>query len=119
MAERGRQAGIALGDDPVAAVRVLRDDAVTAVRQVDGDPIIETIAGGMHVSAYLPTRFFELVVHTLDIAAALGRVVTAPAEPLGEALRLAAELALLKGDGEELLLGLTGRRPLPTNYSVL
>jgi len=34
-------------------------------------------------------------------------------------LDLAAKLALLKGDGEELLLGLTGRRPLPTNYSVL
>jgi len=119
VAERGRQAGIALGDDPVAAVRLLRDDAVTALRQVDGDPIIETIAGGMHVSAYLPTRIFELTVHTLDIAAALGRVVTAPPEPLGDALNLAAQLVLLKGDGEELLLGLTGRRPLPTKYSVL
>jgi len=119
VAERGRQAGIALGEDPAAAVRLLRDDAVTAVRQVDGDPIIETIAGGMHVSAYLPTRIFELTVHTLDIAAALGRVVAAPPEPLGDALDLAAKLALLKGDGEELLLGLTGRRPLPTNYSVL
>jgi len=119
VAERGRQAGIALGEDPAAAVRLLRDDAVTAIRQVDGDPIIETIAGGMHVSAYLPTRIFELTVHTLDIAAALGRAVTAPAEPLGDALDLAAKLALLKGDGEELLLGLTGRRPLPKNYSVL
>ena len=119
VAERGRQAGIALGDDPAAAVRLLRDDAVTALRQVDGDPIIETIAGGMHVSAYLPTRIFELTVHTLDIAAALGRVVAAPPEPLGDALDLAAKLALLKGDGEDLLLGLTGRRPLPTNYSVL
>ena len=119
VAERGRQAGIALGDDPVAAVRLLRDDALTALRQVDEDPIIETLAGGMHVSAYLPTRIFELTVHTLDIAAALGRVVTAPAEPLGDALDLAVHLALLKGDGEELLLGLTGRRPLPTNYSVL
>ena len=119
VAERGRQAGIALGEDPAAAVRLLREDAVTAIRDLDADPIIETIAGGMRVSAYLPTRIFELTVHTLDIATALGRVVTAPAEPLGDALDLAVHLAQLKGDGEELLLGLTGRRPLPTNYSVL
>jgi uncharacterized protein (TIGR03083 family) len=119
VAERGRQAGIALGDDPAAAVRLLRDEAVTAIRQVDGDPIIETIAGGMRVSAYLPTRVFELTVHTLDIAAALGRVVTPPAESLGDALRLATELAVLRGGGEAALLALTGRGPLPENYSVL
>src|SRR5664279_6315178 len=33
--ERGRQAGIALGEDPPAAVRLLRSDALTAVRAVD------------------------------------------------------------------------------------
>jgi len=119
VAERGRQAGIALGEDPAAAVRLLHTDAVTAVRQVDGDPIIETIAGGMRFSAYLPTRTFELTVHTLDIAAALGREVVLPSDALSDALQLAAELALLKGDGQALLLTLTGRRPLPEDYSVL
>jgi uncharacterized protein (TIGR03083 family) len=119
VAERGRQAGIALGEDPAAAVRLLREDALTAVRAVDADPIIETIAGGMRVSAYLPTRTFELTVHTLDIAAALERDVTAPAEALADALHLAAELALAKGDGQSVLLALTGRRPLPEDYSVL
>jgi uncharacterized protein (TIGR03083 family) len=119
VAERGRQAGIALGEDPAAAVRALRTGAVNAVRQVDGDPIIETIAGGMRLSAYIPTRTFELTVHALDIAAALGRDVVSPSQPLSDALRLAAELAQMKGDGEALLLGLTGRRPLPANYSVL
>jgi uncharacterized protein (TIGR03083 family) len=119
VAERGRQAGIALGEDPAAAVRLLREDAVTAVRAVDADPIIETIAGGMRVSAYLPTRTFELTVHTLDIAAALERDVTAPAEALADALHLATEVALAKGDGQSVLLALTGRRPLPEDYSVL
>ena len=119
VAERGRQAGIALGEDPAAAVRLLREDAVTAIRDLDADPIIETIAGGMRVSAYLPTRTFELTVHTLDIAAALERDVTAPAEALADALHLAAELALAKGDGQSVLLALTGRRPLPEDYSVL
>ena len=119
VAERGRQAGIALGEDPAAAVRLLREDAVTTIRDLDTDPIIETIAGGMRVSAYLPTRTFELTVHTLDIAAALERDVTAPAEALADALHLAAELALAKGDGQSVLLALTGRRPLPEDYSVL
>jgi len=117
--ERGRQAGIALGEHPASAVRRLLNDAVTAVREVDADPIIETIAGGMRLGAYLPTRTFELTVHTLDIAAALGRDVTTPAEALNNALHLAAELALVKGDGQPLLLALTGRRPLPENYSAL
>ena len=113
------RAGIAPGEDPAAAVQALRTGAVNAVRQVDGDPIIETIAGGMRLSAYIPTRTFELTVHALDISAALGRDVVSPSQPLSDALRLAAELAQMKGDGEALLLGLTGRRPLPANYSVL
>ena len=49
--ERGRQAGIALGEHPASAVRRLLNDAVTAVREVDADPIIETIAGGMRLGA--------------------------------------------------------------------
>ena len=119
VAERGRQAGIALGDDPAAAVRGLLNDAITAVRGVRGDPVITTIAGGMRFSDYLPTRVFELVVHTLDIAAALDREVSAPPQPLADALQLAAELALRNGDGQALLLALTGRKALPEGYSVL
>jgi len=119
VAERGRQAGIALGDDPSTAVRGLLNDAITAVREVSGDPVIETIAGGMRLRDYLPTRTFELVVHTLDIAAALGREVSTPADALSQSLQLAVELALAKDDGQALLLALTGRKPLPENYSVL
>jgi uncharacterized protein (TIGR03083 family) len=119
VAERGRQAGLALGDDPAAAVRALLDEALTAVRGATGDPIIETMAGGMRLSEYLPTRVFELVVHTLDIAAALGRDVTVPAAPLAETVGLATDLAILRGDGPALLLALTGRKPLQDSYSVL
>ena len=81
--------------------------------------MIETIAGGMRLSDYLPTRTFELVVHTLDIAAALGRDTSAPPQALAEAVHLATELAVLKGDGQPLLLALTGRNALPDQYSVL
>jgi uncharacterized protein (TIGR03083 family) len=119
VAERGRQAGIALGDDPAAAIEGLLDDAMTALLGVSGDLIIETIAGGMRLSDYLPTRTFELVVHGLDIAAATGQAASPPALALRDAVQLAAELALLQGDGATLLLAVTGRRPLPENFSVL
>jgi hypothetical protein len=119
VAERGRQAGIALGDDPAGAVRGLLANAITAVRGVHGDPVIDTLAGGMRLSDYLPTRTFELVVHTLDIAAALQQEVAMPAEPLRQSVHLATDLALSQGDGQPLLLALTGRKPLPTGFSVL
>jgi len=117
--ERGRQAGIALGAQPAVAIRALVDDALAALDAVNGDPVIETIAGGMHVDAYLPTRIFELAVHSLDIAAAIDVPPSLPAVVLGDALQLAAEIATLRGDGERLLLSLTGRGALPDGYSVV
>ena len=119
VAERGRQAGAALGPDPAAAIRLLLAEALGAVRGVSGDPVIETLAGGMRLSDYLPTRIFELVVHTLDIAAAQDLDVTIPADALTDTIRIATELAVLRGDGPSMLLALTGRKPLPDNYSVL
>ena len=117
--ERGRQAGVALGPDPARTVRALLHDAEAALDAAHGDPVIETIAGGMRLTAYLPTRSFELTVHTLDIAGACGLVVAPPAQALADALQLAMELALLRGDGPTVLLGLTGRQALPDKYSVL
>jgi hypothetical protein len=117
--DRGRQAGIALGAQPERTVRTLVDDALAALDAVTGDPLIETIAGGMRVDAYLPTRTFELAVHSLDIATAIGIPITLPAAVLSSALRLTAEIAALRGEGEGLLLSLTGRRPLPAGYSVV
>jgi len=117
--ERGRQAGIALGAEPALTVRALVDDALTALDAVTGDPLITTIAGGMRVNSYLPTRTFELAVHSLDIAAAIGIRWTLPAVVLTGALQLAAEIVTLRGEGEGLLLSLTGRRALPDGYSVV
>jgi len=117
--ERGRQAGLALGDDPTAAIHRLYEEAVAAVQAVDGDPVITTIAGGMRLSRYLPTRTFELTVHCLDIGAACGLDVTPTAPALAQSLQLATDVALLRGDGPDLLLTLTGRKSLPAGYSVV
>ncbi|HEX8582687.1 MAG TPA: maleylpyruvate isomerase N-terminal domain-containing protein, partial [Acidimicrobiales bacterium] len=61
VAQRGVAAGAALGDDPATAFRALRDDAAEALRHTGDDDVVPTVAGGMRVGAYLPTRTFELV----------------------------------------------------------
>ncbi|MGY2704690.1 maleylpyruvate isomerase N-terminal domain-containing protein [Nocardioides sp. HB32] len=117
--QRGVDAGQALGDDPVAALHQHRADADAALGALDGDPVVETIAGGMRVSDYLPTRTFELTVHCLDIARATGLAFTPPAVALAEALELASASALELGLGTDVLLALTGRQPLPPGCSVV
>jgi uncharacterized protein (TIGR03083 family) len=119
VAERGRQAGRELGDDPAAAV----DELVSLVRSdlasVD-DPVITVIGGlGIRLHTYLPTRTFELVVHGMDIARALDIPFPLPAEALAEALDVATRTAIATGHGESLLMALTGRSALPPSFSVV
>jgi hypothetical protein len=69
---------------------------------------------------YLPTRTFELTVHTLDLVGALG--VAAPPvldEPVAACLELAAAAAARGASGAAVLLALAGRRGLPPGFSVV
>ncbi len=117
--ERGRQAGSELGDDPAAAVDRLVSE-VTGALAAAGDPVITVIGGlGIRLHTYLPTRTFELAVHGLDIAGAVGIPFQMPAAVLAEALDLASRIAVLTGHGESLLLALTGRAALPAGFSVV
>lgn len=117
--ERGRQAGRDLGDDPVAAVDALVTKALDDVAAVD-DPLISVIGGlGIRLSNYLPTRLFEFAVHGVDIARATGTDSTQPDAVLAEAAALAARIAVAVGDGETVLLTLTGRASLPQGFSVV
>ena len=120
VAERGRQAGQALGDNPVEFVNALAGRVLAAV-EAAGNPLIHTAAGGMRLQNYLSTRTFELVVHSLDIAAAVPDI-----EPpefsdqlLSEVARVAATAAVLRGGGVELMLALTGRAALRPGFSVV
>jgi uncharacterized protein (TIGR03083 family) len=119
VAERGRAAGAALGDDPVATLHALVD-RVLPLTERDDDPLVSTIFGGMRLSNYLPTRTFELVVHGLDIARAAGLATPDHrAEVLTEVLELTAAAAVLRGAGIEVLLALTGRADLRPGFTVV
>ena len=108
---RGVEAGEMLGDDPAGAVRLLLDDVATDLARADLDQVVTTYAGGMTLREYLPTRTFELVVHGLDIAHAVPLPWSPPAPALRTAVRIAADVAILRGEGPLLLRLVTGREP--------
>src|SRR3954447_15242646 len=97
VAARGRDAGSALGTDPAAAVADIAARVLELVDSQDGSELLTTIAGGMRLSDYLPTRTFELAVHTADLATALGAPLDVPATAAAQALRLVTELAVTDG----------------------
>lgn len=119
IAQRGIAAGAALGDDPPRAVADIADRVLDLIRGVSDDALLGTPLGGMRLDDYLPTRTFELMVHTLDLVAALGVDVEPPSQALSAALDIAAGLAVRRSLGPTALLALTGRGPLPDGFSVL
>jgi uncharacterized protein (TIGR03083 family) len=119
VADRGREAGAALGDDRAAAVAEIAARVLPLVDVRDGTELVTTIAGGMRLADYLPTRTFELAVHTADLATALGTPLDIPATAAEQALRLVTELAVAGGVAGPLLLAATGRPGLPAGFSVL
>lgn len=119
VAARGRDAGTALGRDPPAAVAQIAARVVALVGTCDGTELVTTIAGGMRLGDYLPTRTFELAVHTADLAMVLGVPPDIPATAAAQALSIAADLAVTDGLAGPLLLAATGRPGLPAGFSVL
>ncbi|NTY59315.1 maleylpyruvate isomerase N-terminal domain-containing protein [Mycolicibacterium sphagni] len=114
---RAAQAGLTLGDDPLGAIRELQDRAAVAL--ATDDHVIQTIAGGMRLSDYLPTRIFELGLHSVDLARAIGVPETLPPEVADSILTLAVEVAKRRGDSQALMCALTGRGTLRAGYSIV
>lgn len=117
--QRGIEAGELLGDTPSAEFSAITDRVTGLLEGIEGeqDRLIGTIAGGILLSNYLPTRSFELVVHGLDIARAIGSDAEPPNLCLNRALELSIDLALRTGRGSDLLVLLTGRTS--SGFSVL
>ena len=119
IAERGRYAAAALGDDPSSAVAGIVDRVCRFVDALPDDYPVGTPVGEMRLADYLPTRTFELVVHTLDLAAVVGRVIRVPESALSVALELSTEIAVRLGRAEDLLMAVAGRVPLPSSLLAL
>jgi hypothetical protein len=74
----------------------------------------------MRLADYLPTRTFELAVHTCDLATALAAPLDLPPRAGRQALALVADLAAAPGEmAGRLLLVATGRDLDPFGASVL
>ena len=73
----------------------------------------------MQLSDYLPTRTFELAVHTADLATVIGVPPDVPATAAAQALTIITDLAVKDGLAGQLLLAATGRPGLPVGFSVL
>src|SRR5215468_1743904 len=119
VAARGREAGMALGLDPIAAVQDIAARVLAQMKTVSDEVLVSTPVGGMRLLDYLPSRIFELAVHTLDIAAALPVTVILPESVATVTLHLLADLALQPNKAAALLLAATGRHGLPAGFSVL
>lgn len=116
--ERGRVAGQQLGADPAAHVNTLAEHAV-AVACGPVPAVVAVLSGlGMRPIDYLPTRIFELAVHSVDIADAAGIPLVLDPDVATAALALATQIAVDTGSGDVVLRALTGRAALPNLFSV-
>ncbi|HWJ09125.1 MAG TPA: maleylpyruvate isomerase N-terminal domain-containing protein [Nocardioides sp.] len=113
VAERGRAAGRALGADPAAEVAAIAARVVPLPASLGPDHLLTTVVGGMRLADYLPTRTFELAVHTADIAAAVGAPLDVPPRAARAALAIVSRLAVENGQAGALLLTATGRAGTP------
>lgn len=117
VADRGREAGVLLGDDPVATVVEDVSELLGRLGEMSGEEIGTTAVGGMTLPAYLDTRLVELVVHLSDLCAALER----PAPELGSAgVRVAATVFASASidDADAVLRAMLGRGELPDGFNV-
>jgi hypothetical protein len=122
VAERGRQAGAALGASPgatpVAELSTLVERVTALVAAAPATAAFRSRFGIVPFATYLATRVVETVVHTVDLERACGLAYDVPAAPGSLAVAVVAELAVRRGSAGEVLDALGGRRPLPGGFGV-
>jgi hypothetical protein len=108
-------AGFASGHELVEGVVVAVDETAERVRAEPADRLVFTRWGEpMLLAEYLKTRVFELTVHGLDVALALGRTpwTTEPAAAVTAAVLLEGVDAEPPWDEVTFIAKATGRAPL-------
>ena len=116
---RGVEAGLWLGDDPVAQVSEALSRTRALIAAQPSDRLVSIGGMGILLDQYLRTRVVELVVHSLDLARAIGVVYVPPADGVATAVSLLTGTAVHKGLGTTLLLAITGRQPLPEGFTTV
>ena len=119
IAERGREAGRALGDDPAGAVREIAARVLGLVAGLPYDHPVRTPAGERPLVGYLRSRVTELTIHTVDLANALGLEVDVPEECWRVTLHVLADMAVRGGSAKEVAFALTGRAGLADGFSLV
>jgi hypothetical protein len=114
IAERGRQAVTALGDDPVASVRAASERVLATVAEAPDDARVGTPFGEVTLDAYLRSRTAELVLHGMDLETS----IDVPSAALRECGEFLVERAVARGRGLDVVLALSGRGALPLGFSV-
>jgi uncharacterized protein (TIGR03083 family) len=117
---RGREAGAALGEDPVGAIADLARRVTGLVDGTADGASVASPVGTITLVDYLPSRTFELTVHGLDLARTLGVDPPPSLQPaVSASLDLAGRLAGTLGHAPELLLLITGRTGLREGISIV
>ena len=89
------------------------------LEELADDHIMATPVGGMRLIDYLPTRTFELIIHTMDLAKAVGVDDQPPENGMAATLEILGQIALYRGRASDLVFGVTGRGGLSDGFSVL
>ena len=119
VAERGRAAGLEIIDDPRMMIRGFAMYVKNKLEELSDDFILACPIGGIRLIDYLPTRTFEIVIHTMDLAKAVGVDAKPPEAGMEATLQIMGQLAIHRGQASELILASTGRGGLPEGFSVL
>lgn len=119
IAARARDSVTALGAQPLAAVRAASQTVIALVQSSPPGRRIGSPAGTMTLAEYLPSRIAELTTHGLDIRLAVGADLETPDTAIAASLAHFSRLAVRKKSGQDVLLAITGRRPLPDDYSLV
>ncbi|MQF86932.1 MAG: maleylpyruvate isomerase family mycothiol-dependent enzyme [SAR202 cluster bacterium] len=119
VAAGGVEAGNALGEEPVHHLQEAWIATQETLHSTEEDTVISYVNGGIKFGDYLRTRILELVVHSIDLAQAIGIDYEPPKEAMREALYLLADLAVDTPYASKLALISTGREISKTSFNVI
>ena len=118
VAERGRQAGAALGPVPADTVTGLAGRVTALVRSAPEGALFVTRFGPKGFTSSLCTRMVELVIHTVDIGDACALDTDVPESAARITLAVMVETARRRGSGTEVMRALGGRAGLAPGFNV-